>query len=317
MKGIKIIAAGSAIPAAGYDNETLSRMVDTNDEWIISRTGIRNRHICQEESCTSLAVDAAKATLKHAMAGQSLEMIKEKISAVIVATSTSDYAFPSTACLVAKELGLKKDLQAFDLTAACSGFVFGMDAARNFLALHPDSYVLLIGAEQLSRIIDYTDRSTCILFGDGAGAVLLAASDQIYVHHSGCDPDLDSLNCQGVGQKDMYLHMKGNAVFKFAVRVLQESIDQMLASQQLSLEEIDYVICHQANARIIDHVKKKYPGYEEKFYMNLQEYGNTSAASIPLVIADLMEQKKLRPGNRILCVCFGAGLTWGSTYMQI
>lgn len=299
------------MPETCYDNEKMSELVETNDEWITTRTGIRNRHICKEESCVSLAVSAAKKAMERA--GNPVE----KIAAVIVATTTGDYIFPSVACLVAKELGLENEVMAFDLAAACSGFLYGLDVGRNFLLAHENRYVLVIGAEQLSRIVDYTDRSTCILFGDGAGAALIEAADAPYVHHSGCDGDADVLSCKGVGQDDMFLHMKGNAVFKFAVSVLKKSIDQILAEQEISLDEIDYVICHQANARIIDHVKKKYPGQEEKFYMNLEKYGNTSAASIPMVIDELMELGKLKHGMKIICVGFGAGLTWGGTYFQV
>lgn len=311
MKGIHIISTGCALPKTKYDNEKMSQLVDTNDEWITTRTGIKNRYICTEETCVSLAVSAAK----HAL--ESSRKPKEKIGAVIVATSTGDYAFPSVACLVAKELGIGDGVLAFDMAAACSGFIYGMEVARDYLATHKDRYVLLIGAEQLSKIVDYTDRSTCILFGDGAGAALLERSDSIYVHKNGCDGNAEVLSCMGVGGEDMYIHMKGNEVFKFAVTALKTSIDQVLEETDSTLEEVDYVICHQANARIIDHVKKKYPGQEEKFYLNLIKYGNTSAASIPIAIHELMESGKLREGMKIICVGFGAGLTWGGTYLQV
>ncbi|MDO4473395.1 MAG: beta-ketoacyl-ACP synthase III [Eubacteriales bacterium] len=311
MKGIHIISTGSAVPETCYDNEKMSELVETSDEWIRTRTGIRSRHICKEESCVSLAVSAAGKAMERA--GNPAN----RIGAVIVATSTGDYSFPSVACLVAKELGLGTDVMAFDLAAACSGFLYAMDVGRNFLLAHEDRYVLVIGAEQLSRIVDYTDRSTCILFGDGAGAALIEAADTPYFHHSGCDGDAEVLSCKGVGQDEMYIHMKGNSVFKFAVSTLKESIDRILREQKISMDEIDYVICHQANARIIDHVKKKYPGQEKKFYMNLERYGNTSAASIPMVIDELMELGELKEGMKIVCVGFGAGLTWGGTFLQI
>ena len=319
-------------------------MVETDDEWITSRTGIRHRYVCQEgESCRTLAIAAARAAIERGrlyladknantkdgiLEGtakntkdnnreNSIDNIIEKIGAVYVATSTGDYMFPSVACLVAKELGLPASVQAFDLVAACSGFLYGMDLARNYLLAHPDQFVLVVGAEQLSRIVDYTDRSTCILFGDGAGAAIFGAADQAYVHHSGCDGDIEVLSCGGVGVADQHLHMKGNAVFRFAVSTLKNVIDQILNEKEISLADVDYVICHQANARIIDHVKKRFPGFEEKFYMNLENYGNTSAASIPMVINELFEKKLLKTGMKLICVGFGAGLTWGGTYCEI
>lgn len=311
MNGIQIIATGKALPESGYDNNRLSTMVDTTDEWIRTRTGIGHRYICQKESCVSLAVEAAR----HALKGHS--DLREKIGAVIVATSTGDYIFPSVACMAAKQLNLRKDLLAFDLGAACSGFLYGMEVSRNFLASHPDEYVLLIGAEQLSRIVDYTDRGICILFGDGAGAALLGYSEKKYLHHSGCDGNEEVLSCRGAGFDQACIQMKGNAVFRFAVTTLQENIDHLLEELDLSIKEIDYVICHQANARIIDHVRKKYPGAEKKFCMNLEQYGNTSAASIPILMHEMYEQGKLQTGMKIICVGFGAGLTWGGTYMEI
>ena len=165
--------------------------------------------------------------------------------------------------------------------------------------------------------MDDTERYTCTICGDGAGAALLVCSDGVYVHKNGCDGNAEVLSCMGVGSEDMHIHMKGNEVFKFAVTALKASIDQVLEEMGSTLEEVDYVICHQANARIIDHVKKKYPGHEEKFYLNLMKYGNTSAASIPIAIHELMESGKLREGMKIICVGFGAGLTWGGTYLQV
>lgn len=311
IKGIHIISTGSAVPKCEYTNDVISSMVDTNDEWIQTRTGIKNRYICKEESCVSLAIEAARRAFDKA------GIDKSEIGTVIVATSTGDYAFPSVACLTAKALGLSRDVLAFDLSAACSGFLFGMEVCRNYLSNHPGKYALLIGAEQLSRIIDYTDRSTCILFGDGAGAVILQGAEQTYFHQSGSDADVSALSCRGLGFEDQYVHMNGNAVFRFAVKTLRECIDRVLACNDITLDQVDYVICHQANARIIDHVKKKYKGYEDKFCMNLEKYGNTSAASIPILIDELYEEKKLQSGMKVICVGFGAGLTWGSVYIEV
>lgn len=311
MKGLQIVSTGSAVPKTGYDNQKMSELVDTNDEWITTRTGIKNRYICKEETCTSLAVQAAKAAMKKA--GNPVD----KIIAVVVATSTAEYAFPSTACQVAKELGLSKNVMTFDLTAACSGFLYGMEVARGLLSVQENGYVLLIGAEQMSRIVDYTDRSTCILFGDGAGAALFQAGEGAYESVHGSDANLDVLYCNGIGKEQNYLHMKGNEVFRFAVGILKDMIEQLIEKCRITLDEVDCVVCHQANARIIEHVKRKFPGYEEKFFMNIKTYGNTSAASIPIALNELMESGKLKEKMRILCVGFGAGLNWGGVCLQI
>ncbi len=312
MKGIRIIATGRAIPECGYDNNKMKTFVDTDDEWIKTRTGISSRYICKEdETCVSLAIEAAKKAMEKA--GNP----KDRILAVIVATSTPNQILPSVAVQVTKALGLGKDVLAFDLSAACSGFLYGVEVARGLLHTQRDSYILVIGAEQLSRIMNYTDRTTCILFGDGAGAVLLEAADAPYLNHSGCDADMEALRCNGVGYEDQYVHMNGRAVFKFAVTILRRLLDRLMKEMDIMLDEVDYVICHQANARIIDHVKKKYKGYEDKFPMNLQKYGNTSAASIPILLDEMYEQGKLSAGMKLICVGFGAGLTWSGTYLQI
>lgn len=311
MKGIHIIATGRAIPACGYDNNKMKEFVDTDDEWIRTRTGIENRYICKEESCVSLAIEAGKRAMEKA--GNPVE----QVMAVIVATSTPDQILPSVACQTAKALGLGKDVLAFDLSAACSGFLYGVEVARGLVHMQKDQYVLVIGAEQLSRIMDYTDRNTCILFGDGAGAALIGAADAPYLNHSGCDADMDALRCNGLGYEDQFVHMNGHAVFKFAVTILRRSVDRLLKELSISLDDVDYVICHQANARIIDHVKKKYKGYEDKFPMNLSKYGNTSAASIPILLDEMFEQGKLKTGMKLICVGFGAGLTWSGTYLQV
>lgn len=311
MKGIRLIAMGRALPKQRVDNHRMSEMVETNDEWIQTRTGIKNRYICEEESCVSLAIEAGRQALERS------QINPNRIGAVIVATATSDYVFPSAACMVAKGLMLHQDIMSFDLSAACTGFLYGLEMSRGYLATHEDKYVLLIGAEQLSRIVDYTDRSTCILFGDGAGAAILAASDREYFQVHGTDTNDTALYCNGPGKKEQFIHMKGNDVFRFAVTTLKKTIDQVLEGQGITLDDVDHVVCHQANARIIDHVKKKYKGYEDKFVINIEKYGNTSAASIPIVLSELYDSGKLEPGTRILSVGFGAGLTWSGVYFTV
>lgn len=310
MKGIKIIATASAAPANSYDNEKLCTMVDSDPEWIETRTGIRNRHICTNENAVSLAVEAGEKLFAKA------DIDKSRISAVIAATSTPEFVFPSVACMAAKELGLRREILAFDLSAACSGFMYALETARCYIAQN-GGMALVIGTEKLSGIIDYTDRSTCILFGDGAGAALIESSDKLYHHVSGCEADIRALSLKGPGDGDRFVHMDGHRVFRFAVSILKEVVDKLLSDTGLTISEVNYVICHQANARIIDAVKKKYPGQEHKFYMNLEEYGNTSAASIPLLLSEMFEKGLLQEGMKVICAGFGAGLTWGGTLLEI
>lgn len=315
MKGIQIIATGRAVPKKILDNQEMSTLVETSDEWIRTRTGIGQRHICKEESCSSLAVQAGKRALEQAMSQYGIK--KDDIGFVVVATTTPDYAFPSVACQVQEALGLSEEIMAFDLSAACSGFLYGLDVCRSLLQTGKKQYALLIGSEQMSRIVDYTDRSSCILFGDGAGAAILQASDQLYVQKNWSRGDVDTLFCQGVGKEQAYVHMNGNKVFRFAVTVLRDSIQQVLKEAELTMDDIDYVVCHQANARIIEHVKQKYPGQENKFYLNIEQYGNTSAASIPIALDEMMEKGMLKPGMKVICVGFGAGFTWSCVLFRI
>ncbi|MDD6572674.1 MAG: ketoacyl-ACP synthase III [Thermoflexaceae bacterium] len=311
MQGIHIVATGKAVPARTVTNDDLSRTVDTSDEWIRTRTGIRQRHICEEETCVSLAADAAGEALLQA------GIDKEQIGYVVVATTTPDYAFPSVACMVQKKLELSSEVMAFDISAACSGFLYGLNICRSLLMTGKKKYALLIGSEQMSRITDFTDRSTCVLFGDGAGAVLLEADDSLFVHRAWSDGNSEVLFCKGVGNPDAFIKMDGGQVFKFAVKVIKEGIDAVLLEAGLTMEDIDYVVCHQANERIIDHVSKKYGENKEKFFMNIAGYANTSAASIPIALDEMVKEQKLEKGMKIICVGFGAGFTWSSALLTI
>lgn len=310
MKGIRIVSAGRALPENVITNEDLSKLVETDDAWITTRTGISSRHICKEETNVSLAVKAAGMAIERA------GIQKEKIAAVIAATSTPDYAFPSVACLVQKELELGEEVAAFDISAACTGFLYGLRIAHGLFNTMQSGYILLIGSEQMSKIVDYSDRSTCILFGDGAGAAILSASDTEFVQKIWTRGNADVLYCDGVGGKDCHIHMNGNQVFKFAVTVMEQAIDAILEEAGITLKEIDHVVCHQANARIIDHVKRKYPEYADKFYMNIRNYGNTSAASIPIALEEILAGRKTEHPEKILCVGFGAGLTWSAAILE-
>ena len=319
MQGIHIVATGRAVPQKIVTNEDMSKIVDTSHEWIVTRTGICQRHICEEETCTSLAISAARVALTEAMEKEGIT--KEDIGVVVVASVTSEYNFPSTACLVQKALDLEIDTMSFDIGAACSGFIYGLEVCRGLLMANATTgkgkYALLIGSEQLSRVLDFTDRSSCILFGDGAGAAVLRLDDSLYAHRAWADGNAEVLFCKGAGHEQTKLQMEGQEVFKFAVRVLKQGLDTILADTGLGMEDIDYVVCHQANKRIIEHVMKKFPGQEEKFYMNIQNYANTSGASIPIALDEMREQGLLKEGMKIVTVGFGAGFTWGSALLTI
>lgn len=311
MQGIKIVATGRALPQRIVTNEELSRQVDTTDEWIRTRTGIGQRYICEEETCTSLAIRAAGKAMEKAGIG------KEQVEAIVVATATSDLAFPSTACMVQKALGFPKELMAFDISAGCSGFLYGLGLARGLLLAGKKEYVLLIGSEQLSRIVDFSDRSTCVLFGDGAGAAVISLTDQPYAYKAWADGEAAPLFCPGVGADGARLQMEGNQVFKFAVKAIVQGVEAVLKEAGMSMGEIDFVVCHQANRRIIEHVEKKYEGAKAVFYMNMEDYANTSAASIPIALDEMGEKGLLKPGMKMICVGFGAGFTWGSALLTI
>ena len=331
MNGIKIVGTGRAVPKKVVTNDDLSRMVETNDEWIRTRTGIRERRVCEDETTVSLATEAAKHAVEAASeqlrnrvaetaCGQQDDIvgyIKDEIAVVLVATTTPDYAFPSVACLVQKALELPDEVMSFDISAACSGFLYGLDICRGLLSNAKKRFALVIGSEQLSRITDYTDRGSCILFGDGAGAALVELSDNLYVQRQWSRGDMEALRCLGVGNDNAKLFMQGNKVFKFAVTALQQGVAQVLADAGLTMEDIDHVICHQANLRIIEHVQKKYPEHAEKFYVNIDRYGNTSAASIPIAMDEMRRSGILPDGSKVICIGFGAGFTWSAVLFEV
>ena len=310
MQGIQIIATGRALPKKVVTNEELCKTVDSDNEWIVSRTGIEARYVCEEETCLSLATEAARTAFERS------GVDKDDIGVVLVATQTSDYSFPSTACLVKQALNLPEDVMAFDISAACSGFLYGIEICRGLLLAGKKRYALVIGSEQLSRIMDYKDRGSCILFGDGAGAAVITLSDEVYCHQAWSKGDEEALWCRGTGIQDV-VHMQGNRVFKFAVVALKKALDSVLTKAGMDLKDIDHVVCHQANRRIIEHVMKQYPEYADKFYINIDRYANTSAASIPIAIDEMVENGIIGPGDKLLCVGFGAGLTWSSAIFTV
>lgn len=314
MNGIKIVGTGYAAPSKIVTNDDLAKIVETNDEWITSRTGIsRRRHTAEGETFTSITVQAARKAL------ESSGIPADSIGACIVATLTPDTLVPSAACLLQRELGLPMDIPCFDLNAACTGFLYALHTMECLLAVSERKYGLVIGAENLSRIINWEDRGTCILFGDGAGAAVVESRAEWNSISAvlGCHGDGQILRVPGVETAERSLiSMEGTKVFKFAVEAVPYCMDQVLEKTGLTIDDVDFFVFHQANARIIDLVVRKYHIPQEKYYKNIAEYGNTSAASIPLVIGELHEMGKVGHGSRVLVVGFGGGLTWGGALVE-
>ena len=313
MSGIKICGMGHYAPPKLMTNEDLTKIVDTSDEWITTRTGIKTRHHCVEETHADMCREAARMALRNA------GVAPEEIGACIVATLTPDYLAPSAACLVQRDVGLPHDTVCFDLNGACSGFLFAMHTMECLLAASPRKYGLVIGAEMLSRFINWQDRGTCVLFGDAAGAAVVEWSEEYESIHAllGCHGDSDMLGVTGAGHADPpQIFMHGQPLFKFAVTAVPWCIDQVLARNGRTVDDVDFFVFHQANARIIDLAVRKYRIPEEKYYKNIERYGNTSAASIPTVLSELAQQGRVGSGSRVLLVGFGGGLTWGAALVE-
>lgn len=304
----RIKGTGYDLPAFRADNHYLAGMVDTSDAWIRERTGIMARHLAKEETTCSMAVRAARKALEAAgVDGAQVEL-------VITATMTGDQDTPSTACRVQAQIGAEKAV-AFDIQAACSGFLYGLHLADAFIKSGMYRNALIIGAESMSKVVDWTDRGTCVLFGDGAGAVYVEASSEggVLAQTLGSDGSKwDVLFCPKGG----HLQMNGQEVFKFAVRTVPQCIEETLEKAGLRAEEIQLFLLHQANCRIIQAVAKRLGQPVEKFPMNLEECGNTSAASLPILLAQLAEDGRLHRGDKIVLSGFGAGLTWGACVME-
>lgn len=321
---VGIIGTGFYVPDKILTNPELEQMVETTDEWIVSRTGIKERRIATPEQATSdLAFEAAKKAIANA------GITAEDIDLIIIATVTPDKFFPATAVILQEKLGAKK-AAAFDLSAACSGFIYGLATATNFIASGMYQYALVIGADVLSRITDYTDRNTSILFGDGAGAAVLGrvpegrgfrsfvlGADgsggellQIEAGGSRCPSSIES-----VQDGRHYLRMNGKEVFKFAVRVMDSASEEALRKAGLEKKDIDLLVPHQANIRIIQSALERLELSKDKCIINVDRYGNVSAASIPIALAEAVEQGKVHEGDRLLFVGFGGGLTWGASVL--
>lgn len=323
----QIIGWGSHVPAKVITNKDLEQIVDTSDDWIRDRTGIEERHVAADpkETSASLAVIAARKALEVA------DVHPSKLNLIICSTSSPEHIFPATACIVQDALGAV-NAGAYDLSAACSGFVYALAMARGAILAGDAEYVLVLGAETLSRITDWTDRNTCILFGDGAGALLLAASNVpggILSTELGSDGSgAEALTVPGGGSAmpasletvssgAHYIKMDGKAVFRFATRVMAEATQRVVDKAGLTLNDVDLIVPHQANMRIIQNsVLKQLKIPENKVMVNLQKYGNTSTASIPIALCEAIEAGRVKPGDRLVFVGFGAGLTWAACALQ-
>lgn len=325
MRPVGILGTGSYLPERVMTNADLEKMVDTSDEWIVSRTGIRERRIAApDEASSDLAVKAAEKALQHA------GISADDIDLIIVATVTPDMSFPATACLVQDRLGASK-AATFDLSAACTGFLYGVATAAQFITTGVYNYALVIGVECLSRILDWTDRNTCVLFGDGAGAAVLGPVGDGYGFLSyelggdGSGGDLLKLPAGGsrlpaseetLRQRLHTVSMSGREVFKFAVRVIGTSTEEALKKAGMSKEDIDFLIPHQANIRIIDSAIKRFGLTEDKVVINLDRYGNMSSASIPVALDEAVKQGRIKKGDTLVLCGFGGGLTWGAAVLK-
>lgn len=328
MKGLfrgGIIGTGSYVPEKIITNNDLEKIVDTSDEWIVTRTGIKERRVAEHDMATSdLATKAAERALKNSGVNP------KDLDLIIVATVTPDMNFPSTACIVQNNIGAVK-AAAFDLEAACSGFIYGLSVANQFISTGFYKYILVIGAECLSKFVNWEDRNTCVLFGDGAGAVVIGRVHNdlgILSHTLGADGKGNSLLALKAGgsrnpasfetiEKQLhYIHMDGSEVFKFAVRIMASAAEKAVELAGLTIKDIDYMIPHQANIRIIESAKKRLGLDDDKVYINLDRYGNMSAASIPVALDEASKSGVLERGAHIVMVGFGGGLTWAACVLK-
>ena len=319
----KILYTGKYVPEKIVSNNDLSNIVETNDEWIVSRTGIGKRHVSLWENTSDIAAKAAELILNKG------NIDPLKIELIIVATVSPDYITPSTACLVQSKINAK-DAIAFDVNAACSGFVYALSIADKFIKSGVYKNALVIGAEILSKHVDWSDRGTCVLFGDGAGGVFVERSEEptgLLCEDIGSDgskgmsltggfaPPVNAFN-NIEKTNDIYLSMDGRAVFEFATRQIPKSILKLIEKSDINIDEIKYIIPHQANSRIVEVIAKKTKIPMEKFYLNMFDYGNTSSASIPIALAEMVEKGLITKGDKFIVTGFGGGLTWGSMLIE-
>lgn len=321
MTYAQIKGTGHSVPQVQISNHELAQHVETTDEWISSRTGIKNRYISTGETATSLAISAAKEALGNA------NLKAEAIDLIIVATISPEYFMPSTACLVQAEIGAV-NATCYDMSAACSGFLYAMKVASQGIRCGDYQKALVIGSEVLSKTVDWEDRDTCVLFGDGAGAAILGQSHEpgiinTYTASDGSGADLLSLKASKsknllheTDPGNPYMQMKGREVYSFAIKIVPKCIEKVLEGTEYSADDITWFVLHQANERIIDSVAKKIKLPKERFFKNMATYGNTSAASIPIALSELNQAGKLKKGDLVILVGFGGGLTWGSSLIK-
>lgn len=324
MNNSKLSGFGYALAKRKLSNDEISQVVDTNDEWIASRTGIKNRYISEEENTSDLGARAALKAIEDA------NLNKSDIDMIICATFTPDHASPSAACLIQEKLGMNNQkVMAFDINAACSGFLYALQCAKAMMSANMAKHILVIGSEVISKQLDWQDRNTCIIFGDGAGAVVLSRCEEEHrmFHYANAQGDCDGIIMTYAAQPHpaltpqekiaTYVKMEGGATFRFAIKAMSESILDVLAQAKVSIDEIDWLVPHQANSRIITNVCKHLPIDMDKVYMNIDEVGNTSAASIPLALGQMKEKGLLQPGMKIVLSGFGAGFTWAGCYLEL
>lgn len=320
MSSIKLVGFGHYVPETIIYNDDFREIIDTSDEWISSRTGIRERRIAVSETTTDLAYKAAYMALAES------NINPNDIGLVITATMSPDTFTPSTSSKILERLGINKAM-AFDISAACSGFVYAINIASGLLAQNNIKYAIVIGAECLSELIDYSDRSTCVLFGDGAGAIILEATNDKGSFYAMSKTDSNNILYANAirandlfldnNSKDYHLRMDGKKVYLFAIDAISDAINSVLRISNLNLSDIDLFIPHQANERIIMSVCKHLNLDFNKFYLNLDKYGNTSAASIAIALSEAYHNKRIKKNQNILLVGFGAGLTWASTILKV
>ena len=324
MRNCKIEGFGYAKAKRAVTNDEIAKHVETNDEWIKTRTGISQRYVSEDENTSDLALIAAQKAIADA------GIDKREIDLIITATFTPDTMSPSTACLVQGKLGLNdQKVMAFDLNAACSGFLYALQVAHMMIATKQAKCALVIGAEVISKYLNWEDRSTCIIFGDGAGALILKQCEEAKAmyHFARSKGDLDGIiHCDGQPLKEAFsqgeayrgvVRMNGSETFRFAIKAMQESIEEVLKQANVKIEKIDWFVPHQANARIISNVCKHTHIDMDHVYMNISECGNTSAASIPLALGQMKEEGLLKEGMKIVLSGFGAGFTWASAYIEL
>lgn len=322
MSNVGIAGTGAYVPSLAVTNDDISELVETNDEWIMKRTGIRERRISQGEDTSDMASKAALCALERA------DVDPRDVDLIIVATISPDMFIPSVACLVQSKIGAD-DAACFDINVACSGFVYAMEIAQSMMKSMNYKNALIIGSETLSKVINWKDRSTCILFGDGAGAAVLQRTEEpgiikSYLKSEGKKGDALTIGAADFNtpfskesvERDRHIYMNGGDVLKFAVNALADSVNKVLDETGLSMDDIKYIVPHQANVRIIQSAAKKLHTDLDKFYINLERYGNTSSASVPIALNEMYEKRMLKKGDKFILVAFGGGLTYAATMIE-